>query len=145
MKEQFAKIGRDNEKESFLAAKTLQRYNSSQVLKILSVLQTQPLNHGKYIRLEIAIAETLNNLNLKREYVGLGPLIKDIIKSCPPSLAEDPPEEFFTENLVFENENFVVFPGISTDGTEIVQGLLNCLVYKDSLRELFIKAAFAVA
>ncbi len=115
------------------------KYPSAQVLKLLSLLQLQPCNHGKNIRLEVAVIETIKHPNLQATTNNLGGLIKDIQSKCKKHFAEDPPEEFFTENIVFDNGNNVVFPGISTGGTEIVQGLVNCLSQTHLFSAHFIK------
>jgi len=125
------------------ALKTLKRYNSAHVLKVLALLQVQPRNHGKNIRLENAVIETIRNINLKPDTLNLSSLIKDIKENCKGHYAEDPPEEFFTENIVYENGNNIVFPGISANGTEIVQGLVTCLSLKECFSPQFIDEAKA--
>lgn len=134
----FETIMHQQEKESKSALKGLRKFPSADVLKMLSLLQLQPGNHGKNIRLENAIIETLSHVNLTASEVNLGSLIKELKVNCKIHYAEDPPEEFFTEYIVFDNGNNIVFPGISANGTEIVQGLLDCLSQKDIFPDKFV-------
>ena len=136
--EAFESAARRQDDETKNALKVLRKYSSAQILKILALLQVQPRNHGKNIRLENAIVETIRNINNKTEVLNLSSLLKDIRVNCKGNYAEDPPEEFFTENIVYDNGNNVVFPGISTNGTEIVQGLINCLSQKDCFPSSYI-------
>lgn len=118
----------EKEQERFRKEHTVfKKYNSGRLLKIFSVLQLQAANHGKNIRIETAIVNIINDLNTIQEDIGLEILRKDVIAACKHNFAEDPPEEFFTENISFKNGNNTVFPGISTHGTEIVQGLIDSI------------------
>ncbi len=125
--------------EAKTAYKAFHKYNSTKVLKILALLQFQPKNHGKNVRLDALVVDTLQNINADAPELNLGQLLKDIQQQCKPSYLEDPPEEFFTENIVLKSGNYIVFPGISTNGTEILQALINCFSHEENFPMEFIK------
>lgn len=115
------------------------KYNSKELLKIFSLLQLQPQNHGKNVRLELIVTDIVNNISEANNPIDYDELFQDILFDCKRHPHEDPPEEFFTENIVFVNGNNIVYPGISTNGTEIVQGLINAILSKDDLPDVFLK------
>lgn len=139
IKKVFAALAKEQDEEARNRYKTFRKYNSAQVLKLLSLLQFQPYNQGKIVRLEAAVVETIKNINSDPTATDLSSLVVDIKANCKRNYAEDPPEEFFTENIVYDNGNNIVFPGISANGTEIVQGLINCLSQKDLLPDGYVK------
>jgi hypothetical protein len=120
--------------------KALLKYDSKKILRIFSLLQLHPQNHGKNIRLEIAVSELVNNIHSVQGEMNFEKLKADILEDCPRNLQEDPPEEFFTENVVFSNGNNIVYPGIANNGTEIVQGLINATIQNNELPEEFNRA-----
>lgn len=124
-----------NKKESFLCKK----YNSKELLKVFALLQLQAQNHGKNIRIELIVSEIINNPNNTNSSINYSELCQDILSECKPHPYEDPPEVFFTENIIFVNGNNIVYPGISTNGTEIVQGLINAVLSEKNLPDEFIK------
>lgn len=114
------------------------KYNSKELLKLFSLLQLQAQNHDKVVRLELIITNTINSINSIDKPIDFEELKADILAQCPRHHYEDPAEEFFTENIVFANGNNVVYPGISANGTEIVQDLINAITSKNNLQEQFI-------
>jgi len=116
----------------------LTQYSSKELLKIFALLQLYPQNHGKNVRLEETITEVVKNINNKPAKFDYTQLRKDILAACPRNMHEDPPEEFFTENIVFSNGNNIVYPGIATNGTEIIQGLVNSIIASENLPKSFI-------
>jgi hypothetical protein len=127
------------DKNSKKTSKLSKKYNSIELLKIFSLLQLQPQNHGKNIRLELIVTDIVNNVNEVSDPINYEELCRDILLECKRDLNEDPPEEFFTENIVFVNGNNIVYPGISADGTEIVQGLTNAILSDSELPNAFVK------
>ncbi|HEY1060101.1 MAG TPA: hypothetical protein VGE44_00355 [Daejeonella sp.] len=97
------------------------------------MLQLQPLNHGKNVRLELLATEIVNNIRGGGTNTRHNEISRDLKIHCTKHWAEDPPEEFFTENIVFVNGNNIVYPGIYSDCTEIVQGLLHSLLDRKKL------------
>lgn len=137
--EAFEAAARKQDADAKKGMRVFNKYNSAKVLKVLALLQTQPLNHGKNIRLEIATVEVIKNLNHNADSFSLKSLTTDLKKTCKRHYTEDPPEEFFTENIIYSNGNNIVFPGISTNGTEIVQGLINSFSQRDHFPAKFIE------
>ncbi len=115
----------------------LKKYNYSDVFKVLSYLSVQPGNHGKNIRLENLVTELLREIKRNDSPTDFSKLLRDIKQVCTKHWAEDPPEEFFTENIIFDNDNHIVFPGISAGATEIVQGLIYAIQFRNELPEAF--------
>ncbi len=112
------------------------KYSHKELIKIFSVLQIQPKNHGKNIRIESITTEIASNYdsNSITRQSDYQKICKDIIKTCTRNRDEDPPEEFFTNTLVYGAGNNIVFPGIITDGVTVNQHLLETISYsKDSL------------
>jgi hypothetical protein len=103
-------------------------YPSIEVLKVLSLLQLQPQNHGKNIRLEVAVTAVVNSISETRNTLNTAQLRKDLLKEFPKDYREDPPDNYFTENIVYSNGNNVVYPGIFIDVVEILQYHINSLI-----------------
>lgn len=114
------------------------KYNSGELLKILSLLQLQPQNHGKNIRIEMLVTAIANDLNYNEEPINYQALAFDLDKHCGRHSYEDPPEEFFTENITFVNGNNIVYPGIFSSAVEITQGHLYSLLNNSKLPRKFI-------
>lgn len=114
------------EKKSKLAI--CNNYPHSEVLKILSLLQLQPQNHGKNIRLEVAVTEVVNSIRETTPDLNIDQFRKDLLKEFPKDYREDPPDNFFTENIVYSNGNNVVYPGIFIDVVEIFQLHIKALI-----------------
>lgn len=112
------------------------KYSHKELIKIFSVLQLQPKNHGKNIRIENIVTEIArhydaNSISRQSDHQKI---CKDIVKTCTRDRNEDPPEEFFTNTLVYGAGNNIVFPGIITDGVSLNQHLLETISYsKDNL------------
>ncbi|MEJ2901519.1 SEC-C metal-binding domain-containing protein [Pedobacter panaciterrae] len=109
------------------------KYNTAELLQIFSVMQLQPENHGKNIRLESLVISALNQYN-KSEKLDYHTLKADILKFCPRHVHEDPVEDFFTENILFVNGNNTVYPGIFIEAQEILQSQVNAMAAMQSLR-----------
>lgn len=129
-----ASFDKNKEKKSSV----LRKYNSKELLQILSLLQLHPQNHGKNVRLESTITDAVKNINTNPYEANYEKLKEDLLAECVWNPYEDPPEEFFTENIVFINGNNVVYPGIATEGTEIVQGLFNSIMFNKELPGAFL-------
>lgn len=103
--------------------KYISKKNTSELLKLFSILQLCPENHGKNLRIEIIVsllAKNMNNINNELNYDGVVNAIQEMF---PSDHREDPVETSFTENFLFSNGNNIVFPGIVINSTEIVQRL----------------------
>src|SRR5207249_747844 len=137
MREAFEAHARERDTEAKAAFQILKKYNAADVFKVISYLHFQPTNHGKNIRLENLLTELVRDISSTTTRANLSELLTDIKEVCTRSWAEDPPEEFFTENIIFENDNHIVFPGISAGATEIVQGLIHAVQFRNGLPEAF--------
>src|ERR1700741_3237114 len=60
----FEEAAQRQDAEAKNAYKVFRKYPSTEVLKMLSLLQLQSGNHGKNVRLEAAVAETIRHMNL---------------------------------------------------------------------------------
>lgn len=109
-----------------------------EVLKILALIQLQPQNHGKNIRIEAAVTEVVKSLNEVNTTLDITRLRNDILKDCPKDYREDPPDNFFTENIVFSNGNNIVYPGIFIDVVEILQGHIFTIIGDSGLPDAFV-------
>ncbi|MEO6729657.1 MAG: SEC-C domain-containing protein [Ferruginibacter sp.] len=119
----------------------IQNYNCNQILKIIAVLQLQPANHKKYLRLEQMARLTLLELKNKQEhrYYAYWDLLKNAIYTFTEYnyLEEDPPT-LFTENVVFLHGNYIVYPGFNVTATKILNELFECIfLVENKLDEKF--------
>jgi hypothetical protein len=137
IRDAFDRHARKQDVDAKAAFQVLKKYNSADVFKVLSFLHLQPTNHGKNIRLENLVTELVRDVRTNADSTNFSELLKDIKKVGIRNWAEDPPEEFFTENIVFENDNHITFPGISTGSPEIVQGLIHTVQFRNGLPEAF--------
>ena len=111
-----------NRKNSF--EEFVKNNKSTSLLKFFSLLQVLPENHGKIVRLEDIQTTIASNLNNAQSNIDLSILKKLVDKNFPDDYREDPPENCFTENIMFHNGNNVVFTGINHNATEIIQNLI---------------------
>ena len=103
------------------------KYDTLEFFKILSLLQLQPENHGKNVRIDELVVSAINTFNSTKGALDLVGLQRDLNKYCPYHPHEDPVEDFFTENIIFYNGNNTVYPGTFVEGKEIVQLQLETL------------------
>jgi len=114
-------------------------YNSTPILRLLGVLQLLPSNHGHEARFEEMARLTLlhRRLNDERPFASWQKLNAVI---GPMGYFEDEPTNAFTENAVFTEGNYIVYPGIYVGVTEILNQLLECIfLEKNDLPPVFVK------
>ena len=116
-----------NRKNSF--EEFVKNNKSTSLLKFFSLLQVLPENHGKIVRLEDIQTTIASNLNNAQSNIDLSILKKLVDKNFPDDYREDPPENCFTENIMFHNGNNVVFTGINHNATEIIQNLIRVIFH----------------
>lgn len=107
--------------------KILSEYDRLDLLKAFAGLQLIPDNHGKNIRLEILITETLRkgiSTDSKIDALALEAFFET---SFTDHYLEDPVGSFFTENLIFFDGNHVVFPGLVNNGTRLLNMYLEAI------------------
>jgi hypothetical protein len=102
----------------------LKDYDQLDLLQALAYIQVLPPNHGKNLRLEILITEIVNKGKRNNSFFNVDALCQKLRQHLIKHSFEDPPEEFATENISFHDGNFVVYPGIFSNGTDMIQGHL---------------------
>ena len=107
----------------------VQQYDPVQLVSFLGALQLYPLNHGRNVRLEeMARLTLLYRTNDNTRPTAYWEQLKSITESYTDgSHAEDEPTTAFTENAVFAEGNYIVYPGLSVSGTEILNQLMECI------------------
>ena len=114
--------------------KELEDFDQLDLIATLGGLQIYKKNHSCALRLEVAsrIASSIKNRGKKK----LEPnhFEKIINKHLPAEgaigLMEDPPENLFTENIVFHGGNYVVYPGIEESECFILRNLFQTIFHK---------------
>jgi hypothetical protein len=104
----------------------LDKYKKSDLLNLITALQTNSLNHGKNIRIEI-IAKEIVKSNGSENLVDLVKFYDIVADHFPSNSLEDLPEACFTENIVFFGGNYIVTPGIAHDGADIFRTLIDSI------------------
>lgn len=119
-----------NSKISF-SADTFENYiricNTSELLKVVSLIQLLPANQSKLIRLETIQDLICSNIKTDGKQVNYNEVKRLIMKDYSSDYREDPAESCGTENIMFFNGNNIVFPGIAKDSTPINQLLINTI------------------
>ncbi|HMV09324.1 MAG TPA: hypothetical protein PKL56_16990 [Cyclobacteriaceae bacterium] len=105
----------------------LKSCNSLSLLSVNAALQLIPENHGKNIRFESLAMQAIKKLNTNKPVPDYFQLRKALENLLPYHPFEDAPERFFTENIMFFGGNYIAFPGIMNDGSEILNALLKAL------------------
>lgn len=107
-------------------------YDKSDMLCIISYLQTLPENHGKNIRLEnIQSALLASEKQEKGKFINLHNLKSYFEKHFLHNHLEDPPENLFTENIMTPIGNKIIFPGLAQGQIYYLQQLINVISMGD--------------
>lgn len=117
-------------------------YNSVQILGLLGALQLHPSNHGRNFRFEQLCLATLRQFNPNDERpLATWEQLKDCIESYTDgAMMEDPLSNAFTEIAVFEEGNYVVYPGIYDGFRDILNHLTECIfLHRHNLNKNFVK------
>jgi len=120
----------------------LTAHNSVQILGLLGALQLHPANHGRNFRLEQLCLAALRHFDPKDERpLASWGLLKSVIESYTDgAMMEDPLSNAFTETAVFEEGNYVVYPGIYDGFTDILNHLTECIfLHRHDLDKSFVK------
>ena len=107
----------------------LRNHNSVQILKLLGALQLHPVNHGRNFRFEKLCRETLLQFNSDdTKPLTTWEKLKEIIERYTSgSHEEDSLKNAFTEIAIFEQGNYIVYPGIYGGFTQILNQLTRCI------------------
>lgn len=110
--------------------------NSRELLKLISLAQLLPENHGKNLRLERIQANIILGMNDVSTPLNIDGVQSFINDNYAYDMMEDPAECSFTENIMYEAGNCVVFPGVVTNSTETIQLWLQAIFHiKNSIPE----------
>ena len=123
------------------------KYDQIELISALAGLQIYSKNHSYLLRLTTACqvacsikkgsTRSVKAENLRQLFNDYFPARGDISKQ------EDPPEDLFTENIVFVNGNNIVYSGISPDGSHILKVFLHSVFNnQDSFSDEFIEEIF---
>lgn len=116
----------------------LAKYDQIDLVKIIAALQLIPLNHGKNVRLEILAKEILSRAKNSTTQIDYTSLQKFVQNNFKRHHLEDPVSSFFTENVIFFGGNFTVFPGLTHNGSRILNLYLESIFTRENaLREEF--------
>jgi hypothetical protein len=116
--------------------------SSVQILGLLGALQLHPENHGRNFRLEQLCLQTLRqfDLNDEKSKASWEKLKEVIVHHTDGKAMEDPLSNAFTEIAIFEQGNYIVYPGIYDGFTDILNLLTECIfLVKHNLDGGFIK------
>src|SRR5665647_2150803 len=106
-------------------------YNNTSILKLLASLQLYASNHGKTLRLEQMARQCLLEMQKakKEKPNAYWDQLKEAIESYQDGIAlEERPTAAFTENAVFAEGNYIVYPGgVYVSGARILNELLECI------------------
>lgn len=119
----------------------LTSYNSVQILGLLGALQIHPSNHGRNFKIEQLCLATLRQFNPSDERpLASWEQLKGVIEGyTDDTMMEDPLSNAFTEIAVFEEGNYVVYPGIYDGFTDVLNHLTECIfLHKHGLNKVFV-------
>jgi hypothetical protein len=108
----------------------IKNYNSMPITKLMGILQLCPFNHGKNVRLEQMARLSLLEIQKGKEDKpnAYWDLLKAAIENYTEDIdLEEDPTTAFTENVVFAEGNYTIYPGVYVSGTRILNELLECI------------------
>lgn len=113
-----------------------EKYNQVEIISALGGLQVFPENQTQLIRLEVStrIACSYNNNRTKKIN---SHRLKDILNHKMPANGsigrqEDPPEDIFTDNLIFYGGNHVVYTGMSHNEVFILNNFIETIIFNEN-------------
>ncbi len=131
MEDRPTKASKASFKEPPTFTSLIANYSSEPILKLLGVLQLLSSNHGhegqfeEMARLALLQRKTPDD----RPFASWQRLNATI---APMGYPVDPPTNAFTENAIFREGNYVVYPGIYLGVTEILNQLLECIFLEEN-------------
>lgn len=116
----------NNEKKEDIT--DLLKYHRTDMLCVISLLQTRPENHGKNIRLENIQYSLLSTIKQDEgKKVNFSGLKYYFDRHFLFDHREDPPENLFTENIMTPIGNKIIFPGLAQGQIYFLQQLINVI------------------
>lgn len=116
-------------------------FSKKELLSLIALLKSLPQNHGKNIRLEEIQKDILKSKNFENNPIDYKKLEEYLSENYSYNYLEDPPENLFTENIMTPIGNMVIFPGITDGQVSILQSLINVLLNRKDIPNIFAKEA----
>ena len=120
----------------------LVNYNSVQIMGLLGALQLHPGNHGRNFRFEQLCLATLRQFNSDDQRpLASWEQLKGVIENYTDgAMMEDPLSNPFTETAIFEEGNYIVYPGIYDGFTDLLNHLTECIfLSRNDLNKSYVK------
>ncbi len=120
----------------------LATYSSVQLISFTAALQLNPANHGRNVRLENLSRQILLRFDPNdAKPLATWEAVKDVLENYDEDAwLEDPLTNHFTEIAVFEEGNYVVYPGLYVGFTEVLNQLTECIfLHRHGLPEAYVK------
>lgn len=119
--------------EISLLRKKLRKFDQSKLIAVLAGLRVHPRNHSQALRLEIASLAACSIKRSGKRKIKTNQL-QEILNGCLPAqsyfgMMEDPNDNLFTENIQFSGGNYIVYPGITQEGSFILRTLLRSIFF----------------
>ncbi len=119
--------------------KKFEQYDPVELITKLAALQLLPENHGYSLRIEFISTIAASLTHDDGDSISTKKLVSEIEEHYPNfgeiGRMEDPPEELFTDNIIFHGGNYVVYPGITEHGVYILQNLLSAIFHTPNVLE----------
>lgn len=106
-----------------------ENHNSFDLLQSIAGLTLLPENHGKYVRMEMLAQEIIESYNTKKEFASAEILKSFLDKEYPSNHLEDPPVNLFTDLITFYGGDYLIFPGITENGSLILTNQLTSIFH----------------
>jgi SEC-C motif len=101
-----------------------QKYNTASLLQTFAGLSLLSENHGKYVRVEELARISIENFNNSNETPSAQVVKEFLDVEYPSHYLEDPPVNLFTDLVTFYGGDYLLFPGITENGSFILNNLL---------------------
>ncbi|MCA5005666.1 SEC-C metal-binding domain-containing protein [Sphingobacterium bovistauri] len=111
----------------------LSAFDTTDLVKTFAALTILPENHGKNIRLETLVTQSILHRAGSRMIVTVDTLKKYVTKFQPENAMEELPVTLFTENVVNEFGNNIIFPGITESGSFMLTNLMAAIFHLPGL------------
>ena len=106
-----------------------ENHNSFDLLQSIAGLTLLPENHGKYVRMELLAQEIIKSYNTTGEFASPETLKDFLDKEYPSNHLEDPPVNLFTDLITFYGGDYLIFPGITENGSFILTNQLTSIFH----------------
>lgn len=105
------------------------KYNTVTLLKTFAGLSLLPENHGKNVRIEELARVAMQNYN-NNESIPSAKVLKEFLDvEYPSHYMEDPVVNLFTDLVTFYGGDYLLFPGITENGSFVLNNLLAAIFH----------------